>query len=143
MKMIEKLLGLAFFLLCAWLFLDAGGLNGEITIYEDVCFSGGDIKNCPKDNRSLTRMTYKAILETQTIVYWNSFSDDNFPMKMSDCAIRNEKNWACNSGETFIYMINGQYAEMNQTTYTKSIYINQLPKWRWWFNHLNEMANKL
>ncbi|MHB8474259.1 MAG: hypothetical protein ACYDC8_15705 [Gammaproteobacteria bacterium] len=113
-----------------WVFSESFPFQSEITVYNMFCTKGLENGKCNSKEETAGRVTYKPIIEKQSVVYW---IEDGAPKIVNGCAIRDAKNWSC-GGASDIYkssMVNGDYSEEPSIFYAA-------PKWHWWQVRLTE-----
>lgn len=120
-----------------WLVSEDLPFKSEITVYQMFCIGEGRKGNkCESKEETANPITYKAIVEQQTVVYW---FEKSAPTRLRDCAVRNAKNWSCRRGDTFqteYKMIDGTLSETSESPAQPIFY--PAPKWHWWLVWLNE-----
>lgn len=84
--------------------------EGEITIYKVWCNDSFPLEDCwdaPVLPIPLNPTTYRVSEERQSVIYWSS--SDGSPSGLSDCVVRDVKNWKCTypDGWGTLYMDDG------------------------------------
>lgn len=105
------------------------GMSDEVTVHYVLC--DGTVKEdgrCDGKDQAMHPITYKAVVERQTVVYW-SWSD-GIVEGYKNCEVRDSSNWSCaQSVGPNIRMIDGAIEDEfggNPRT---------VPAWRWWLIH--------
>jgi hypothetical protein len=124
----------AFVAVClgVWLTFDNVPFANEIVVYQGWCPKPRtDAGMCQAGEESANPVTYKASLEMQSVVYWFK---DQAPSHMTNCAVRDAKNWSCNQGEGYSNaMVDGRLSETSKL----SQMFYQVPKYKWYWLWLN------
>ena len=114
--------------LAVWLSFDNIPFSSEIVVYQGWCptaRTGTGV--CQAGEQSGNPIAYKAYPETQSVIYW--FKDEA-PSRMTNCAVRDAKNWSCNQGEGYsTAMVDGRLSETSKL----GVLFYQVPKYRWYW----------
>jgi hypothetical protein len=107
-----------------WVFSDSLPLADEITVY--TAYSDGEREGgtCIAKEHALSKRTYKALVDQQMVINWR---DGNAPESLTKCAVRNARNWSCESSYGSVLMVDGAYHDPSSATFY------QVPKWYWWW----------
>jgi hypothetical protein len=111
----------------AWLFSDHVPFQREVTVYLGWCPNTRTAGECAGGEEAGGITTYKAVEETQSVVYW---SEDGAPSGMTKCAVRDASNWSCPLSET--YVVSMAAGKTNDHPVFGMPYY-QVSKARWWW----------
>ena len=112
-------------------FLDANPISSEITVYSVYCGKDtGDQGACI----NLSPITYEVFPDRQEVAYW---ADTGVPATLTDCAVRDPKNWECwYKGKVGrLSMVDGAFREeVLKPIPGRDIFdsVRYVPKWKWW-----------
>jgi hypothetical protein len=111
-----------------WITFDNIPFASEIVVYQGWCPTAKTQAGvCQTGEESGNPITYKASQETQSVVYW---FNNQAPSRMTNCAVRDAKNWSCNQGEEYsTAMVDGKLSEINKL----GVMYYQVPKYRWYW----------
>ncbi len=89
---------------------DSLSSSQEVFVYPVICEGKGNSWQCSKSIHSLGRTGYKVYPDQQRVVYWNE-EDNDGPLPLSDCVVRNKENWSCKyaDGSGTVKMIDGDF----------------------------------
>ena len=128
MKQLTAWIAFAAVGLGVWLSFDDILFANEIAVYQGWCPRlRTEAGVCQVGEESANPVTYKASPETQSVVYWFK---DHAPSRMTNCAVRDAKNWSCNQGEEYsTAMVDGRLAETSKL----GPMFYQVPKYKWYW----------
>ena len=128
MKRASLLITLIIAAAAMWLLFDNPPFASEIMVYQGWCSTPiSDAKACRGNEESANPVTYKALSDNQTVIYW---FEGRAPDRLTNCAVRDAKNWSCGQGEGFsTTMIEGRISETSKF----GVIFYQVPKYRWYW----------
>jgi hypothetical protein len=119
---------------------------GAVTVYIAFCpqeFRQG-YDGCTKGEEVGNPTTYNAIVDAQTVVYW---TQDTKPRRLRVCAVRDQKNWSCELGDTPApaagppplewSMVDGRFIDASMLPGMQPIFY-QVPKWKYYLIWLRQ-----
>jgi len=122
----------------AWLSFDNIPFANEVVVYQGWCpTTRTEAGVCKAGEESVNPITYKASQATQSVVYWFK---DQAPTHMTNCAVRDAKNWSCNQGEGLYstVMIDGKLSQTSTSRFGVVSPFYQVSKFRWYWLWLHK-----
>ena len=100
---------------------DSFPFSSEYTAYPISCEEQQKKTVC----KNLDKLNYKVFEDTQKVVMW---LDRGFPLPLTDCVVRDKKNWACFRSSTQGTVV----IDATLQTHPKEEGVFYIAKWRWW-----------
>jgi hypothetical protein len=126
-----------------WAVSESFPFHSEITVYNLFCTDGLKQGKCDSKEETANLTTYKALVEQQTVIYWQGKKD--VPHRLRRCAVRNARNWSCQFGNELEddptikwQMVDGEYSEIVQMPFAMQPMFYPVSKWYWWWIWLCE-----
>ncbi len=129
--------GIIALIFVVWLVTAQLPFETEITVYPMFCVGGKQGTNCPGEEETANRTTYKVFKDQQMVSYWNE--SDEEVRRFGRCAVRDTENWTCQhetatdaEPSVRFTMIGGEMHETATAPYKPiSELFYPVTKWRW------------